>query len=515
MKAKYIRALLIDGNPGNVRLIRDVLAEAKRVRVSLECVDRLSVGLKCLAKGKIDLVLLNLYLSDSQGLDTVTSIKAEFPQIPMLILTVAEDEALAVKAVLRGAQDYLVKEQINSGLLLRSMRYAFERKQTENELYRVNRLFRMVSECNRILVHTTDEMDLLHNLCRIIVEIGGYHFAWVGFVKHDKDKTVSPIAHSGHEDGCLKTLSINWANKKSGFRATGKAVRIGKPCLSKDTITDNNYQPWCAETGERSYVASIALPLIAGGRVFGTLNIYATSTSAFDTGETKLLTELAYNLAYGIMALRTGSKCQRAEKELEKNFHKLRRISDETVNALASTFEKRDPYTAGHQKRVVQLATAIAKEMGLSEEQVEGIRVAGTLHDIGKIHVPAEILTKPSQLNDTEFNFIKTHPQVGYEILKEIEFAWPIAKIVLCHHERMNGSGYPFGLSGEKILLEARIIAVADVIEAISSHRPYRPALGINKALTEISQNMSTLYDPVAAGAALELFNSKEFRFSR
>jgi putative nucleotidyltransferase with HDIG domain len=161
---------------------------------------------------------------------------------------------------------------------------------------------------------------------------------------------------------------------------------------------------------------------------------------------------------------------------------------------------------------VANLARAISSEMGLPNENVEGIRIAGIIHDMGKILVPAEILSKPGRLTENEFGIIKSHPQVGYDILKNIDFPWPVAQIVLQHHERMDGSGYPQGLQSEKILLEARILAVADVVEAMASHRPYRAALGIDKALEEISRNSGVLYDPEAVNACLKLFNEKGFK---
>ncbi|MFQ5861658.1 MAG: HD domain-containing phosphohydrolase [Candidatus Brocadiales bacterium] len=204
---------------------------------------------------------------------------------------------------------------------------------------------------------------------------------------------------------------------------------------------------------------------------------------------------------------------KQAEEELKQSTEKLRRSLGGTIQALASTVETRDPYTASHQRRVADLARTIAREMGLSREQIDGIRMAGVIHDIGKIAVPAEILSKPGRLTKTEHNMIKTHPQAGYDILKEVEFPWPVAKIVLQHQERMDGSGYPAGLSGEDIILEARILGVADVVEAMSSHRPYRPALGIDKALEEISKNRGVLYDANAVDACVRLFTEKGFKF--
>ncbi|MCJ7655687.1 MAG: HD-GYP domain-containing protein, partial [Dehalococcoidia bacterium] len=182
------------------------------------------------------------------------------------------------------------------------------------------------------------------------------------------------------------------------------------------------------------------------------------------------------------------------------------------IQLIATIVEVRDPYTAGHQRRVAELACAIAKEMGFSEERIEEIRMASLIHDIGKIYVPAEILSKPSRLTEIEFSMIKSHPQVAYDILKSVEFPWPICKVVLQHHERMDSSGYPGGLPGEDILPGARIIAVADVVEAMASHRPYRPALGLDKALEEISQKRGILYDTEAVDACLRVFNEKGFK---
>ena len=195
-----------------------------------------------------------------------------------------------------------------------------------------------------------------------------------------------------------------------------------------------------------------------------------------------------------------------ANKELKDSL-------DDTMRAIAGIIEMRDPYTAGHQIRVADLSAAIARQMGLSEEQAHVIHLAGTVHDLGKINVPAEILSKPGKITDLEFGLIKIHPQAGYDILKGINFPWPIAQMVLQHHERLDGSGYSQGLKGDAILLEARILAVADVVEAISAHRPYRPGLGIDVALEEITKNRGKFYDPQVVEACLALFREQHYSF--
>jgi putative nucleotidyltransferase with HDIG domain len=203
------------------------------------------------------------------------------------------------------------------------------------------------------------------------------------------------------------------------------------------------------------------------------------------------------------------------QQEIQKKNQQLNAMIQQTVTTISAILEMRDPYTAGHQQRVTQLACTIAQAMGLSEDRIEGLRVAGFLHDVGKIVVPAEILNRPGKLSDNEYNIIKTHSFVGYEILKEIEFPWPVAQIVLQHHERLDGSGYPDGVTGDNIFLESLILMVADVVEAISAHRPYRPALGIDKALEEITRNKGILYDPEVAEVCVKLFTEKGFSFEK
>ena len=214
-----------------------------------------------------------------------------------------------------------------------------------------------------------------------------------------------------------------------------------------------------------------------------------------------------------VLSSRDITQRKQAEEELRQSFEKLQRTLGGTINALVTITENRDPYMTGHHQRVTRLACALAKEMGLPEEQIEGLRVAGTIHDIGKINVPVEILGKPSSLKEYELGLVQTHPQVGYDLLKTTEFPWPVTQILLQHHERLDGSGYPKGLAGRNILLEARLLGVADVVEAMSHRRSYRSPLGVDKALKEILRNKGVLYDPQGVDACLTLFTEKGFAF--
>lgn len=212
-------------------------------------------------------------------------------------------------------------------------------------------------------------------------------------------------------------------------------------------------------------------------------------------------------------ALRDISEQVRLEEESRRNLLRLNRSMEDAIQAIATTIEKRDPYTAGHQRRVSDLAARLAMALGMPEEQVHGIRLTAAIHDIGKIHVPAEILSFPGPLPEIEFALIRTHPEVGYQILKNVDFPWPVAEMVYQHHEHLDGTGYPRGLRGDEIMIGARIITVADVVEAIALYRPYRPGLGVDTALDEITRNRGTRYDPQVVDVCLELFRDRGYNF--
>ncbi|TXT25028.1 MAG: hypothetical protein FD134_1272 [Gallionellaceae bacterium] len=408
----------------------------------------------------------------------------------------------------------LEDETGKAGGLLSSGEDITARKQAENTIQHANRALATLGAVNRALVRATDESELLQAICNAIVGQRGYRMAWVGYVQHDAEKSVKIMACAGEYAGYLDTMRLTWAETERGMGPSGRAIRSGKPQLCQDMACDPLYLPWRDEALKRGYAASLALPLLGADQaVFGILNVYSGEVKAFVASEVALLEEMADDLAFGVRTLNVRRERDLALEQGQRHFARLHKSMEDTVQAIANMVEMRDPYTAGHQGRVAGLAAAIARQMGLPEDRIHGIHLAGVVHDLGKIQVPAEILSKPGKISSIEHSLIKAHPQAGFDILKDIEFPWPIAQMVLQHHERLDGSGYPQGLKGEQIILEARILNVADVVEAISSHRPYRPGLGVDAALEEITRQCGTHYDAAVVNACLALFREQHYKF--
>lgn len=388
-----------------------------------------------------------------------------------------------------------------------------EPKEVKKELEKVSQTLETFSACHKVLVRAMEKSELLNKICQAIVEVGGYKMAWVGIAAQDSAKTVRPFAKAGDEDGFLSRVNVTWSDMGKSHCPTGEAILSREPVVINNILNNPDNMPWRGEALKRGYGAVIALPLISNGGTFGALTIFSEDADAFQQEDVNHLMDLGGNLVYGIVALHTRTARQRAEVEVKKNLNKLKQTLGAIIQVLEKTVEVRDPYTAGHQRRVAELARSISAEMGFSQDRIDGIRIAGIIHDIGKIYVPAEILSKPRRLTTYEFNLVKTHSQVGYDILKTIDFPWPVARIVLQHHERLNGSGYPNKLMHDNILIEARILGVSDVVEAMASHRPYRPALGLDAALKEVSDHKGSLYDPEVVEICTRLFREKLFDF--
>lgn len=379
-----------------------------------------------------------------------------------------------------------------------------DRKASEISLHNLNQMLRTSQACNEALVRATEESALIQQICDILADHADFSLVWVGLSEQEA-KSGTSVYSSDHCES-IELFNNNWHDEEGPCPAK-EAIRTGKIQTIHATDDDPTFQRYRDKVAAIGCFSLAALPLQNKGMSLGVMMVYSYKGDVFNKQQIDLLEELANDLAYGINSLRLHQERDQMGEHLERNLL-------QTVQAIARTLETRDPYTAGHQRRVTELSIAIAREMGLDEQQIEGIRFGATIHDIGKIHIPAEILNRPGQLNEMEFGIIKTHAEVGHEIVKEIDFPWPVADIVYQHHERLDGSGYPQGLKGDEIILEARILAVADVVEAMSSHRPYRPGLGIEAALDEINKNRGKFYDPDITDVCIKLFNEKQFTFS-
>lgn len=386
--------------------------------------------------------------------------------------------------------------RLESGELVAVYDDVSERVEREAQIQRLNRTLRTISACNQDLVHAKCEEELLNDVCRAIIEIGGHLVAWVSYCGENTGDPCRTVAHHGDEAVFQVHADLEHDAGHARDCLTLAALR-GRRSASCNRLMESD-ECGFGRLFAAGVKAILALPLINGERLYGALTVFSALPDAFDAAEARLMEELADDLAYGIDALRTVA-------ERDGYIGQFSQAMKNTVTAIARTLEMRDPYTAGHQQRVTALSVRIAREMGLAEDMIEGLYFGAMIHDIGKISVPAEILSKPSALSKLEFMLIQHHPRAGFEIVQGIEFPWPVAEMIVQHHERLDGSGYPNRLEGDEIILEARIIAVADVVEAMTTHRPYRPALGIKAALAEIAQGQGSRYDTAVVDACIQV----------
>ncbi len=381
---------------------------------------------------------------------------------------------------------------------------------------RAVRALRVLSACNRAILHATQgEQALLDEMCMLIGKAGGYCAVWIGYADSGTEKRIRPVARWGSvTEQQLAKAQFTWGEADSHQNPPGKAIRTGMPVVAQNLQQEPGGAPW-REYALRSGCGScLALPLRIDDRVIGVLNIGAAETSAFGGEEVGLLQQAAGELSFAIDSLRIKLERDRIALEQAEQQEQLRKSLEHTLLAIANTVELRNPYTDGHQRRVAELAAAIARELGLPQGEIQGIQLAASIHDLGRVKVPAAILAKPGALSDSEIALIRTHAQAGYELLKDIQYPWPIAQVVLQHHERLDGSGYPQGLAGDQVLLVSRIIAVADVLEAMATHRPYRPAQGIDAALAELERGRGKAFDPDVVDACGRVFREQGFAFA-
>ena len=441
--------LIVEDEPQCAELLTSMLYKAEPA-FDVQTAPTLADGVLCLQQDEIDVALIDLGLPDSQGPATVERLRDVSPHTALVVVSGLDQRATIADVLERGAQDYLVKGAFAQDVLVRAVRNAIARQRVEEELRESQQRFKDL--CNAI-PQSMYEAD-----ARGILTFANQHaFQAFGYSQGEFDAGLST----------LQTLA-----EKDRDRAT---ENIGKVLAGQDL-------------GGLEYTA-----LRKDGSTFPAL-VY--SKRIMRRGRPVGLRGIILDI----------TQHREAEAALNGAFEKLKTTLDGTVNALAATVELRDPYTAGHQRRVAEIARGIAVEIGCSEDEIDGIHVAALLHDIGKIAIPVEVLSKPSPLSDTEYRIIQAHVSVGYDIVAPVTFPWPVADMVLQHHERMDGAGYPAGLQGEDIHIGGRILALADTVEAMSSHRPYRAALGIEKALDFIREGRGTLFDARLVEACLALF---------
>jgi len=461
--------LLVEDEPAHVEAILRALKGAGAQK-EVQLAGSLQEYREAVTTQSPDIVLMDMNLPDGRAVEILTS-PPENGAFPVLIMTSYGNEQIAVEAMKAGALDYIVKSSASFAAMprtieraLREWRLLQERKRVENALRDSENHYRLLAENISDVIWVLDlETMRFRYVSPSVQQLRGYTAEEV--IRADVTKALSP--ESSYLLGELIPARLEAA--KRGLPDTTYCNEVEQPCRDGSTV-------WTEVLTK--YILN---------PVNGHWEVYGTS--------------------------RNITKRRQAEEKLKQSLDKLRRAIQTTIQVLVLAVETKDPYTAGHQRRMTNLARAMATEMGLPPEQIEGIRMAGIVHDIGKISLPAEILSKPTKLTGIEYSLVQGHVRGSYDILKDVESPWPLAEIAYQHHERMDGSGYPRGLKGAEILIEARILAVADVVEAVASYRPYRPALGIDAALREIVTHKGTLYDPEAVDACLQLFREKNFRF--
>ncbi len=349
----------------------------------------------------------------------------------------------------------------------------------------------MLLDLHRLDTETISEAAALRHLCLELVASGQFALVWVGVARDVPEGRVDIVESVGVE-GYISEDMVSWSSSvPTGLGPVGTAFRTASTVVTSDLLAAAQMAPWRERVLRHGLRSSVTIPFSPGSER-AVLCVYSRHRNAFDeltvSGLENIAREVERVIAHGTSAL------------------ELAAALSGTLTALARVTEARDPYTAGHQSRVGSLAAAIGERLGLESSLIDRIRDAGAVHDVGKVALSSEILIKPSRLTDLEYRMIKRHALIGYEILSKASLPWPIPEVALQHHERLNGSGYPNALAGEDIILPARIVAVADVVEAMSNHRPYRPAVGLEQALDQVASNVGTLYDAEVVHHCLAIF---------
>lgn len=371
---------------------------------------------------------------------------------------------------------------------------------------RLSRQLKMSKSASATLVQAQDEPALLQAMCDVVTDCGGYGAAWVSFCKAGAGGASHPVVWSGIDAATFQRCSSTSASLSSGDSRVGSITPAGQPYILPLAAHHPNLEPWRQEALNLGYGMAASFPLTCRGFLLGTLTILAADTVKFDAVEIDLLGQIADGLSYGLAALRD----RRAAAESAVH---LRHGIDATVAAIVAMLDEHEPFTVDHQRRTAEIAVAIARETGVAEADLHGIRLASLIHDVGKIAIPAEILNRPGKLTAAQFELVKLHVRAGFDIVKGIAFPWPVAQTILQHHERVDGAGYPNGLHHDEILPDARIVVVADAVDAITSSRPYRPPHSVDTAITELENGRDRHFDADVADACVRVLRNGAFDF--
>ncbi len=494
MKAKPV-ILVVDDQPQSLELLEAYLSPQGYEIVKAATGEEALVKL---AGDQIDLILLDVMMPGMDGFEVTRRVRQDNTHrlLPIILVTALQGQKDRVKGIEAGCDDFISKPFDEMELLARVQ--SLLKVKAYNDL-----MSNYQKELESEVTRRTEELK--HAMENLQQEITERKQAEEKLRKNEKkyrdlfDFLPIPVYEMDFEANITsanRAVYETFRGTEEDFKKNSNAWQL----LSPEAIDKSSKNIECLLKGEQVGGTEYTLKRLDGS-VFPGIVI---SSIIYSDGK-------PVGLRGAIVDI---TERKRAEEELQRTIESLRKAFGATVQAMVSAVESRDPYTAGHQIRSADLARAIATEMGLPEGKIDGIRMAGSIHDIGKLSIPAEILSKPTRLTELEFSLIKEHSRSGYEMLKDVESPWPLAQIVYQHHERMDGSGYPRNLKGDDILMEARIMAVADVVESMASHRPYRPALGIKAAFEEIEKNKGILYDEVVVDACLRLFREKGFQLA-
>ncbi|MET0012676.1 MAG: HD domain-containing phosphohydrolase [Sedimenticola sp.] len=492
--------LLVDDFLESLKLLTNLLtAEGYNVRPT----DDPSLALESALENPPELILLDIKMPQMDGFGLCRLLKQDkrTAHIPVIFISVLQDAAARIRAFNVGGVDFISKpilredllSRISTHLELHRMRQSLTTTlmQKKHQVKLDERRFEALYELSQMRDSSEDELAAY--ALESAVEMTCSEIGYLHFVEQDQQHIDLYKWSQKTMKQCTAEPTSHYPLEEAGIWAD--CVRINAPVIHNDYPSQAEKKG--LPEGHFPLQRHMSVPIHHEGKVVAIIGVGNK--------------ELPYNDNDARQLNLFGGSMWSIINEI-RNSGRLKNALVQTIQAIAMTLEQRDPYTAGHQRGVSALAGAIAQEMGLDSHRVEGIRLGGMIHDIGKIHIPSEILNRPGKLSEIEFNIIKTHPKVGYEIVKGVDFPWQVANLIHQHHERLDGSGYPQGLKGDQICIGARVLAVADVVDAMATHRPYRPALPLSIALEEIERGSDQIYDKKVAKACLRLFREKGYK---